>query len=114
MTSQAINREDQSASRRLYVLVRLDLPWPQRAVQAAHAAASLAFSLRDRIGEETWGVHGPAFIFFGVSGERELEQWGDLLGPAGIGFREPDLAGQLTAFAYLGHRRPEFAGLRLL
>jgi hypothetical protein len=83
-------------------------------VQAAHAAANLAFRRRSSLDAEAWGEHGPNFVFYGVPGERELLEIESSLGTEATGFREPDLGGRLTAIAYLGCSRPEFGRYDLL
>jgi hypothetical protein len=94
--------------------VRRDLPWSQRAVQAAHAAVNLVFHERSSIDEGAWGAHGPSFVFFGVDRESELLALESALGAEALSFREPDLGNRLTAIAYLGCSRPEFGRYDLL
>jgi len=94
--------------------VRRDLPWSQRAVQAAHAAVKLVFHNRSSIDECEWGAHGPTFVFYGVEHERELLALESALAPEAVSFREPDLGNRLTAVAYLGCARPEFGRCDLL
>jgi len=98
----------------LHVFVRRDLPWSQRAVQAAHAAANLVFRRRATFDERAWGEHGPNFVFYGVPGERELLELEASLGPLAVTFREPDLGDRLTAVAYMGPSLPGFAQIQLL
>jgi len=94
--------------------VRRDLPWSQRAVQAAHAAVNLVFRRRSAIDECEWDEHGPSFVFYGVDSERELLALESALGAEASSFREPDLGDRLTAVAYLGCSRPEFRRYDLL
>ena len=94
--------------------MRRDLPWSQRAVQAAHAAVNLVFHNRSSIGECEWGAHGPSFVFYGVEHEGELLALESALAAEAVSFREPDLGDRLTAIAYLGCARPEFGRYDLL
>ena len=98
---------------RPYLLVRRDLPWSIRSVQAAHAATSLAITRGDRLAAAC-GPCGPPIVLLGVEGEPELTEWLRRLGPEAVPFREPDLGGALTAVAYWGPAAPGFATLRLL
>lgn len=93
--------------------MRRDLPWSQRTVQAAHAAANLAFRNRD-LDAESWGECGPNFVVYGIAGERELLDIERSLGELAVSFREPDLGGRLTAVAYLGPSLPWFDQMMLL
>jgi len=94
--------------------VRRDLPWSQRAVQAAHAAVNIVFHRLRSVDECEWGQHGPSFVFYGVDHEEELLVLESALGAEGVSFREPDLGNRLTAVAYLGCGRPEFGRYDLL
>ena len=94
--------------------MRRDLPWSQRAVQAAHAAVNLVFRKGPSIDECEWGDHGPSFVFYGVDNERELLALESALAAEAVSFREPDLGNRLTAIAYLGFSRPEFGRYDLL
>jgi hypothetical protein len=98
----------------LHVFVRRDLPWSQRAIQAAHAAANLVFRRRLTFDERAWGEHGPNFVFYGVPGERELLELEASIGPDAVSFREPDLGDRLTAIAYMGPSLPGFVQMQLL
>jgi hypothetical protein len=95
---------------KLYVLVRRDLPWPVRAVQATHAAMQLVHGHS----VDDWGTFGPAVVLLGVHDEQELAMWLDRLGSGAVGFREPDLCGSLTAIAYHGEPIASLACLRLM
>lgn len=94
--------------------MRRDLPWSQRSIQAAHAAANVVFRERRRLDEHSWGEHGPNFVFYGVPGEPELLELEALLGPHAVGFREPDMGHHLTAVAYLGETLAGFDEFALL
>jgi len=95
----------------LYVLTRKDLLLSSSAVQAGHAVAEFL-------------LHGPStewcngtLIYLGVRDLRELNEWCQSLNEKGIewvGFREPDLAGELTAIAVASDDRMFFSDLRLL
>ena len=94
--------------------MRLDLPWSQRAIQAAHAATNLIFRERHALDEGGWGEYGPNFVFYGVPGERELLELEASIGHQAVGFREPDMGDHLTAVAYLGASLAGFDQLSLL
>lgn len=95
---------------KLYVLVRRDLPWPVRTVQATHAAMQLVHG--QAIDE--WGSHGPAVVLLGVENEKELASWLNILGTKAVAFREPDLSDSLTAIAYHGESTRGLRSLRLM
>ncbi len=98
---------------KMYLLVRRDLPWPVRCVQAAHAAMALMHYKGLGTG---WGARdcGPAIVLLGVDDELDLFHWLQALGSSARGFREPDLFDTLTAVAYFGQAVPEFNDLRLI
>ena len=98
---------------KLYLLVRRDLPWSTRSVQAAHAATSLVIARSDRLAA-AWGRCGPPIVLLGIESEPELAEWLRRLGAEAVPFREPDLGGALTAIAYWGPAVPGYAALRLL
>jgi hypothetical protein len=98
---------------KLYLLVRRDLPWSVRSVQAAHAATSLAVARRDQL-IAACGPCGPPIVLLGVQDETGLAEWLRRLGADAVAFREPDLGNALTAVAYWGPLVPAFATLRLL
>lgn len=95
---------------KVYILVRRDLPWAVRTVQAAHAVMQL---VHDQPISD-WGRYGPTVVLLGVEDESELARWSDVLGARGVGFREPDMWDTLTAVAYYGLAMPALAGLRLM
>jgi hypothetical protein len=97
---------------RLYLLVRRDLSWSARSVQAAHAAVALALTRAEQL--QVGGPCGPPIVLLGVEGESELGEWLRSLGDAAVAFREPDLGDSLTAVAYWGPAVPAFGTLRLL
>lgn len=82
--------------KKLYVLVRKDLPQSYRAVQAGHAVAE--YLLR---GPDTSWSNG-TLIYLGVKGLFQLEKWVYRLEAAKVSFvtfREPDIGDELTALA---------------
>jgi len=84
--------------KKLYVLVRKDLPVSYIAVQAGHAVAE--WLLHD----QRW--RNETLIYLGVKDEKELLHWIDKLDFKDIKyvkFREPDIGNQLTAIAILGN-----------
>lgn len=102
-------------SARMYVLVRRDLPWPVRTVQATHAVMQLMrYQAAHLLPGEAWGKYGPAVVLLGVSDEQELRDWQDRLGSQAVAFHEPDLCDQMTAVAYYGASHPELRELRLM
>jgi hypothetical protein len=83
-------------SRRLYVLVRKDLPKNQAAVQAGHCLAE--YLLRGP--HSFWG--NETLIYLVVKDEENLNEWVDKMTNSGyivVGFREPDRDNELTAIA---------------
>jgi hypothetical protein len=95
---------------KMYVLVRRDLPWPVRVVQATHGVMQL---LRTRWPIVGWGKYGPAVVLLGVADEESLTNWLARL-PGAVGFSEPDLCDSLTAVAYLGEPIEALSELRLM
>jgi hypothetical protein len=98
-------------SPKMFVLVRRDLPWPVRCVQAMHAVMQLSRDIGYKIG---WGRYGPSVVLLGVQNEAELTTWLEQLGPYAVGFREPDLSESLTAVAWYGEQTASLAELRLM
>ncbi len=98
---------------KVYVLVRRDLPWPVRCVQAVHAVMALQHHVGLRPG---FGMRdfGPSVVLLGVKDELEINAWAGKLYPHAVCFYEPDLCGQLTSLAYYGQPIPEFNDLRLM
>jgi hypothetical protein len=94
--------------------VRRDLPWAQRAVQAAHAVANLVFTYRDELEPDQWGETGPHFVVYGVSGEPELLDVARTLDGHAVVFHEPDLGNRATAVAYFGPADAAFDSYDLL
>lgn len=91
---------------KLYVLVRCDLPWAVRCVQAVHATACLYSHVSA----------DPAIpaVLLGVSCEAELDTWLNKLGQAAYAFYEPDLDEQMTSIAFFSEPNEELLKLRLL
>lgn len=96
---------------KMYVLVRRDLPWAVRCVQATHAVMRLQRDIGYKTG---WGLYGPAVVLLGVKDEQELSEWLIKLNPHAVGFYEPDMAGQVTAAAYYGQPIESLSELRLM
>ena len=98
--------------RKLFLLVRRDLPWSVRAVQAAHAAVALSLLKRGQL--QVGGPCGRPIVLLGVEGESQANEWQCRLGAEAVPFREPDLGDALTAVAYFGPPVAALATLRLL
>ena len=84
--------------KKMYVLVRNDLPPVYRAVQGGHALAE--FMLKHPTQAQEWGNH--TLIYLGVKDEEELRLWGEKITYRETpweGFKEPDIGNQLTAIA---------------
>jgi len=80
--------------KKLYVLVRKDLPTSYQAVQAGHAVAEWL------IHDQSW--KNGTLIYLGVNNEKELLRWGSKLKNKDIPFvtfKEPDIGNELTALA---------------
>lgn len=97
-------------NKKLYVLVRKDLPKSQQAVQGGHAVAE--FLLRGP--SEFWS--NGTLVYLGVRNENDLKVWGGTLGDHGhsvVSFREPDRNNEVTALAVFGAGE-ELTSLKLL
>ena len=96
-------------SKKLYVLVRKDLPTSSHiAVQAGHVVAE--WLLHD----QQW--QNGTLVYLGIKNEKKLLHWIDKLNFKGIKyikFREPDMENQVTAVATLGNDKI-FRNLELL
>lgn len=96
--------------RKLFTIIREDLPVVQQAVQGGHAVAE--YLLHNPQTEWDNGT----LIYLGVKNEEELLYWGEkmkLRDIDWIGFREPDIGNQMTAIATVGDGK-YLAGLPLL
>ena len=96
--------------KKLYVLVRKDLPFPYRAVQAGHAVAQWML----QYGQMNEWENG-TLIYLDVENEQDLILWTQKLDYKGIkwaGFREPDIGDQITAIACLTDNKI-FSNLKL-
>ena len=96
--------------KRLYVLVRRDLPMSQQVVQSGHAIAEWLLK-----GPKTKWDNG-TLIILGVSSQRQLKSWKHYLEMNDIPhkeFREPDIGDQPTALATV-HTGEIFRRLSLL
>lgn len=102
---------------KVYVLVRRDLPWSVRCVQAVHAVMNLQHRLGLGVPMGARDI-GPSVILLGINDEVELSEWEECLHVVDkyntASFREPDMNDALTAVAYYGLPLPEFSGLRLM
>src|SRR5258708_39320925 len=100
---------------KVYVLVRRDLPWPVRTVQAMHVVMQLIREISYKV---DWGVYGPSIVLLGVKDEAELSYWLEQLIDNSIHwpvvFREPDMNNALTAIASHGQPIPELIELKLM
>lgn len=94
--------------RKLYVVTRKDLPWPERAVQAIHAGVNLAYTAGQKskglapggagvLCADEWGPLGPHVILLGVEDRHVLSDFAAM--PRAEAFREPDMGDELTAVA---------------
>ena len=93
-------------ARKMYVVVRGDLPEGLRAAQAAHAVAEMCMWHPERAIEWNRTTGGNYLIILEVPDERQLLDWKALVKCHGIHhelFREPDLRQEATAFAALPH-----------
>ena len=95
-----MNIPQSTPQRKLYVLVRNDLPAPYRMVQGGHALAQ--FMLEHDSATEEW--KNSYLIYLGVKNLKELLKWSEKLSwrskPHSV-FREPDLGFETTALACL-------------
>lgn len=97
-------------SKKLYVLVRKDLPRSQQAVQGGHAVAE--FLLRGP--SVVW--NNGTLVYLGVRNEYDLQALGgelEFYGHNVVSFREPDRDNELTALAVCGADK-ELKHLKLL
>jgi hypothetical protein len=94
------------------VIVRNDLTPPQQAVQAVHAALSVARQFSVPLHEHV--------VLCAVPNERQLLRWQSKIASSGIAvcaFREPDLGNEFTALAtepVYGEDRRLFRQLQLV
>lgn len=94
-----MNNSIEPTARRLYVIVREDLPPGLRAAQAGHAIAE--FCLKNPVVASEWNENGNVLIILGVLNEWELLRVSfpiSELMPM-VEFCEPDLDDALTAVA---------------
>ena len=108
MVSRPDEAPEIAHKRKLYVLVREDLPTGLAAAQASHAVAE--FCIGKRWSANIWHSHpeGNYLIILGVHDEEALVAWHAICKGWDIDtkmFREPDLGGAMTAFA--AHPRPD-------
>ena len=84
-----------------YILVDAQLSWPQRLVQASHAAAGLAFMYRDG-GITLWHDAYKTLAVLAVRNSVGLLEWDHWLEAHGVrhfSVCEPDLGDRMTAIA---------------
>lgn len=84
--------------KKLYVIIRNDIPAPYQAVQGGHALAE--FLLRHPTQGQEWDNH--TLIYLQTDNEETLNLWADKLGYRDIPFsifREPDIGDEATALA---------------
>ena len=93
--------------KKLYVLVRKDLRKSQQAVQAGHAIAEYLLTKKD----VDW--YNGTLVYLQVQDEDELFKWFCRYSEDAVGFREPDMGGQITAMAVVSYGE-EFKKLKLL
>jgi hypothetical protein len=93
-------------SRKLYVLVRADLPRTQKAVQAAHAVGrfcSNEFRKFHWNGREMETIQprwdDETLVLLRVENLNELLEWYKLCEKDATAFHEPDIGNEMTAFA---------------
>jgi hypothetical protein len=94
--------EELIEKRKMYVVVRGDLPPGLRAAQAGHAIAEVA--MRNPQPAEDWlcADDGNYLIILDVENERHLLYWLGIIERESIpcaAFKEPDLGNEWTAFA---------------
>lgn len=97
--------------KKLYVLIRKDLPFPYRAVQAGHAVAE--WLLQHGQMNKEW--KNGTLIYLDVENEQDLMLWTERINRRGmqsVGFREPDIGDQMTAIACLTDSKV-FSNLKL-
>jgi hypothetical protein len=82
-----------NTEKKMYVLVRKDIPPIHRAVQGSHAVAEfLIHHNRD-------GWKNGTMIMLGVPNEKALKYWKAKLADKAVAFYEPDIGNQMTALA---------------
>ena len=88
--------------KKLYILIRRDMPSSYRAVQGGHALAE--WMIQNPTQAKEW--NNGTLIYLSVSCEDALEAWIEKLDSLGIswaGFKEPDIGHELTAIATYGN-----------
>ena len=96
---------------KLYVLVRKDLSYSYRSVQAGHAVAEWLL----QHGQVTKEWENGTLIYLDVENEQELILWTERLDRRDMQctvFREPDIGNQMTAIACLTDKKI-FSNLKL-
>lgn len=93
--------------KRLYVVVRDDLPPGLMMAQACHAAHEAGLYMDEDVGDNL------VVLSASHAKLRELEAQAPALGLPHIAFHEPDLGGELTACAFTSKARPLVSSLPL-
>lgn len=93
--------------KRLYVVVRADLPPGLQMAQACHAAHEYGLYGNDDVGDNLVVLAASAAQL------HELAAQAAALGLSHVAFHEPDLGGELTACAFSGTIRPLVSSLPL-
>lgn len=87
--------------KKLYVVVRGDLPEGAQIAQSCHAVSAYAVAFPER--HRDWHQHGQNLVVLSVTNEAHLRVLLDIIGRVHeivcTPFFEPDLDGQMTAFA---------------
>jgi hypothetical protein len=82
--------------KKLYVLVRSDLPRKYQAVQAGHAVGEYLL----HVPNPNW--YNGTLIYLSVRDEKALQRWVEVLNSKGLKcvcFKEPDLDNEITALS---------------
>lgn len=98
--------------KRMYIIIRRDMPKTYQAVQAGHALAEFMLKHPDQAKE--WGNH--TLIYLGTENEETLKQEMNRIKELGYNcecFIEPDIGDQMTAIATYADCE-HFHGFRLL
>lgn len=97
---------DPAEDRRLYVIVRADLPVGYQMAQACHAAAAIGADQPENLRRY------PTIVILDVTDEQMLKAVLHGTNASAVPFFEPDLGGEMTAFAVFSAGR-EFGDLTL-
>lgn len=97
---------DPAEAKRLYVVVRADIPVGYQMAQACHAAAAIGAAQPEALAKY------PTIVILDVADERMLKAVLHGTNASAVPFFEPDLGGEMTAFAVFSAGR-EFGDLSL-